>query len=436
MSTKKKASTKSTKEKVSKKVSAEEIKPTEETSSEEAAEVVAEEKAEALKEAAEPAPTEVVSEASTESLFSEEAVEIKEIIERAPEESRENKEKKSGGKDGATERKGSVLKGIAAFFALLCSPFVAVWKGAQKGARYFIVVATLLCVVLAAGVIVLSGKLTDTQKELKSVQTMSVGLQADLEDALDEVAQKDLLLFAQPNPSMAESVRATPIPTPSPTPTPIPSPTPVPPKYVVCVDAGHGDWDGGAGYYEQREDGKWYRIRNEKDDNLRMAKWFAEALEAYGVKVILTRDTDVFLTLDERTDIANEAKADALISFHRNSYDGNSNVKGVEFWIHSSKPEGARILAYDMLAAIMEVGGMQSRGVKWGSMSSTKEDYAINREAEMTSMIVELGFISSETDNEAYDTYGEQYAEKMAEAVFEWLEEEEAEKQKVATEEE
>ena len=69
-------------------------------------------------------------------------------------------------------------------------------------------------------------------------------------------------------------------------------------------------------------------------------------------------------------------------------------------------------------------------------MYSTKEDYAINREAEMTSMIVELGFISSETDNEAYDTYGEQYAEKMAEAVFEWLEEEEAEKQKVATEEE
>ncbi len=371
-------------------------------------------------------PTESKEEVSVGSLLSNEAVEIKEIIEVTPEETKEKK-KKTVGEKKSPARKSSVLNGIAAFFALLCYPFVAIWKGAQKETRYFLLGVSLFGVVMTAGVIVLSIKLADTKKELQSVQTMSVGLQEDLEDALDEVAQKDLLLFSRPKPSMTESVRATPIPTPTPTPTPIPSPTPVPPKYVVCVDAGHGDKDGGAGYYEQREDGLWYCVRREKDDNLRMAKWFGEALEEYGVKVILTRDTDVFLTLDERTNIANEAEADALISFHRNSYDGNNDVKGVEFWIHSSKPEGARILASDMLAAIMEVGGMVNRGVKWGSMSSTKEDYAINHDAEMTSMIVELGFISCEADNEAYDTYGKQYAIEMAEAVFEWLEERENE---------
>lgn len=373
---------------------------------------------------------------SSEALFSNEVVEIKEIIERVPEESKESKkEKKDVGKRKKSSRQGSVFSAIAGVLALLCYPFVAVWKGAQKGTRYFLVGSTVFGVVMTIGVVILAVRLADAKKELQSVQTMSIGLQEDLDDAMDVVAQKDLLLFAQSNSSKTESVPSTPVPTPTSIPTPIPSPTPVPPKYVVCVDAGHGDWDGGAGYYEQREDGLWYCVRKEKDDNLRMAKWFGEALEEYGIEVVLTRDTDVYLTLDERTDIANEAKADALISFHRNSYDGNNSVKGVEFWIHSSKPEGARILAYDMLAAIMEVGGMQSRGVKWGSMSSTKEDYAINREAEMTSMIVELGFISCETDNEAYDTYGKQYAEEMAKAVFEWLEEEEAEKQKVAAEE-
>lgn len=365
---------------------------------------------------------ETPEETPAQSLLSDEVVEIKEIIEVTPKETKE--EKKTTGKGKNPARKGTVLKGIAGFFGLLCYPFVSVWKGAQRGTRYFIVGSSLFGIIMTTGVVVLSLRLGNMEKELKSVQTMSVGLQEDLEEALDEVAQKDLLLFSKQNPLMAESVRATPIPTPTPTATPIPSPTPAPPKYVVCVDAGHGDWDGGAGYYEQRADGLLYRVRNEKDDNLRMAKWFREALEEYDVQVVMTRESDVFLELEERTDIANEVNADALISFHRNSYPDDSSISGVEFWIHSSRPEDARILARDMLAAIMDVGGMVSRGVKWGSMSSTKEDYAINRRAKMTSMIVELGFISSEADNEAYDTYGKRYAEEMAKVVFEWLEKE------------
>jgi len=365
----------------------------------------------------------VAEDVPKESLLSNDVVEIKEIIELAPQQPMEDKRVSSRRKAAKPAGKSSVRKKVALFFAILCYPFVSVWKGAQRGTKVFLVGVSLFGVIMTIGVITLSVKLSDTKKELQSVQTMSVSLQEDLEEALDEVAQKDKLLFAKPNPSMTESVRATPIPTPAPTATPVPSPTPAPPKYTVCIDAGHGDWDGGAGYYEKREDGLWYCVRKEADDNLRMAKWLEEALQTYGVEVVMTRDSDVYLALDERTDIANEVDADVLISLHRNSYDGNGEVKGVEFWIHSSKPEGARVLASDMLAAILEVGGMQSRGVKWGSMSSTKEDFAINRAAKMTSMIVELGFISNEEDNAAYDAYGKQYAEGMAEAIFEWLEE-------------
>lgn len=371
----------------------------------------------------------------SESLLSNDVIEIKEIIEIAPEPPKEDKNVLSRRKADTPVRKSSVLKKIALFFAVLCSPFVTIWKGAQKGTRFFLVGVTLFGVAMTIGVVVLALRLADTKKELQTVQTMSVGLQEELDNALDEVARKDLLLISESKSSMTETVRATPIPTPIPTPTTIPSPAPAHPKYTVCVDAGHGDRDGGAGYYEKREDGLLYCVRKEKDDNLRMAKWFAEALEAYGVEVVMTRDTDEFIALDKRTDIANEAEADVMISFHRNAYEGNDDVRGVEFWIHSSRPDDARILASDMLAAILEVGGMRSRGVKGGTMADATENYAINREAKMPSMIVELGFISNEEDNAAYDAYGKQYAEGMAEAVFEWLEKKDAEKQQEVTEE-
>ena len=215
-----------------------------------------------------------------------------------------------------------------------------------------------------------------------------------------------------------QEVSTLPKTTPSLTATPLPTATPVVKKYVVCVDAGHGDWDGGAVFRD--ESGR--ELRDEKNDNLRMSKWFRDALEVYGVEVVMTRETDVYLELKERTAVANNANADVLISFHRNSFYGEDDVRGAEVWIHSSRPQGANELANLILDAIMEVGGMPDRGVKYGSMTSTKEDFEINRSAKMTSMIVELGFISSAADNEVYDANGKAYAEKMAKAVYDWLE--------------
>ena len=288
------------------------------------------------------------------------------------------------------------------------------FKKVFRDARSFIILAAAVGLGLLITVIVLAVRLGGVSKELESVQAMSRGLQEELTVAKQELLENQKMLLAK-DISAQEAVTAVMVTT---TPTPIPTATPIVKKYVVCVDPGHGDWEGGAVY--RSENGR--ELREEKDDNLRMSKWFKEALEAYGIEVVLTRETDVYLKLKERTAIANNAKADVLISFHRNSFDGEDDVCGVEFWIHSSQPQGAKTLAKSMLGAVMEVGGLVNRGVKYGSMSSFKEDYEINRSANMTSMIVELGFISSAADNEAYDTHGKEYAEKMAAAVYEWLE--------------
>ncbi len=199
-----------------------------------------------------------------------------------------------------------------------------------------------------------------------------------------------------------------------------PRTTPAPEGYTVCIDAGHGAHDTGA--VLEYEDGT---RRLEKDDNLWLAQLVQKELEEYGIKVLMTRDDDSFLELYDRTLMANAMDVDALISFHRNAYyqNGkmNERVKGVEIWIHSSRPTEARRLANAMLDAILDVGGLEDRGVRYGSMTDFEEDYAINRRALMTSMIVEMGFISNEADNIAYDANGEAYAKAMAKEIYEWL---------------
>lgn len=287
------------------------------------------------------------------------------------------------------------------------------WSSLQKETRRVLFWSGGFGLILLATVIILAVRLSGVTRELKSMQAMSVSLQEELDSVKTDVSRTENTDSERVLPTVA--LKEDIIPTPEPTHSPEAA------KYVVCVDAGHGDWDGGAVMTVNGGE-----VRAEKEDNLWMAKLFRDALESYGVEVIMTRETDVFLGLSERARIANAAGADVLVSFHRNSYEGTDEVNGVEFWIHNSRPAGAETLAQSMLDAVTAVGGLENRGVKYGTITSARDNYAINREANMTSMIVELGFITSAGDNEAYDTYGKAYAEGMAKAVYEWLEAQES----------
>ncbi len=173
---------------------------------------------------------------------------------------------------------------------------------------------------------------------------------------------------------------------------------------VVCIDAGHGGKDNGSDY----------KGRYEKDDNLKIALAVADYLKEKNVTVVMTRETDVFLKLSERCDVANEAGADYLISLHRNDGEG----RGVETWVRSDANEETKSLAERIMKGLSDAGVQKDRGVKRGTQKGSDGDYYLNLNSKMPSCIVELGFINNDNDNKLFDDQLERYAAAIGDAVL------------------
>ena len=93
-------------------------------------------------------------------------------------------------------------------------------------------------------------------------------------------------------------------------------------RFTLVIDAGHGGTDPGAVG----------RISKEKDINLKVALEFGRLVEenCSDVKVIYTRKTDVFLSLDRRATIANRNNADLFVSIHTNALPKGRIAYGTE----------------------------------------------------------------------------------------------------------
>lgn len=119
----------------------------------------------------------------------------------------------------------------------------------------------------------------------------------------------------------------------------------------VVVDAGHGGKDTGA---------IGPRGVREKDLALAIAKKLAAQLRQLGFEVILTRKSDVFIPLDERTRIANEARADLFLSIHCNAAR-RRKLEGVETWVLNvaSDRYAARLAAFENADADRRVSDLR-----------------------------------------------------------------------------
>lgn len=95
---------------------------------------------------------------------------------------------------------------------------------------------------------------------------------------------------------------------------------PVKPFKLVVIDPGHGG----------KKPGAEGRLSKEKDIVLDISKKLKAAIqkEMPGIKVILTRETDIDVEFHERTRIANKNQADLFISIHCNSADQEEKVRG------------------------------------------------------------------------------------------------------------
>ncbi len=167
--------------------------------------------------------------------------------------------------------------------------------------------------------------------------------------------------------------------------TPSPGPDGEPPLKgkKICLDAGHGGKDSGAlGPAGARE----------KDVNLAISLKTKENLEKYGADVVLTRGDDTFVSLHDRTVIAEKEGCDIFISTHANSASKKKRLAhGTETYWYTKGDSQDKKLATGLHTNIVETIGLTDRGVK-------KAAFQVLREADMPAALIETAFISNSSE--------------------------------------
>lgn len=174
--------------------------------------------------------------------------------------------------------------------------------------------------------------------------------------------------------------------------------------YTVYLDAGHGGYDNGA------SDGN----RREKNDTLRLALAVGEILQNNGVDVGYTRVEDVYDSPLRRAQIANEAGADLFVSFHRNAAEYRNQYNGVQTLIFDNS--GVKKQMADAINEALAEVGFKNIGTE------VRRDLAVLRRTKMPALLVEAGFIDSDTDNAIFDENFDDMAQAIAYAILNTLE--------------
>lgn len=173
--------------------------------------------------------------------------------------------------------------------------------------------------------------------------------------------------------------------------------------YSIMLDAGHGGRDPGAVY----------NGRQEKDDTLRLTLAIGEILQNNGIDVEYTRTTDVYQTPYEKAMLANNAGVDFFVSIHRNSYPTDNEVSGVESLVYDLSG-----IKYQMALDIndqLETIGFVNLGVK------ARPNLVVLRRTRMPAVLVEVGFINSDVDNQLFDDNFNDIAQAIAAGILDTL---------------
>lgn len=172
---------------------------------------------------------------------------------------------------------------------------------------------------------------------------------------------------------------------------------------TVMLDAGHGGVNPGA-VYEGRQ---------EKDDALALVLAIGPILQNNGIDVLYTRTTDVYQTPLQKAELANEADVDYFVSIHRNSFPEDNVVSGVESLVYDLS--GVKYEMARNINAQLETVGFVDLGVK------ARPNLIVLRRTEMPAVLVEAGFINSDTDNMLFDANFQAIAQAIADGIIETI---------------
>jgi N-acetylmuramoyl-L-alanine amidase len=164
---------------------------------------------------------------------------------------------------------------------------------------------------------------------------------------------------------------------------------------TVVIDAGHGGYDRG-GIPGQRV--------SEKDMTLDVARRLKSVLSASGYRVVMTRDSDVFVPLGTRTAIANSYRNAIFVSVHFNSAT-RRGASGIETYFYSR----------DSLALASAIHHYVAGGAPSENRGVRRRGYFVLRRTNMPSVLVECGFLTNPT--EAAYAQNASYRQKLAEAI-------------------
>ena len=179
----------------------------------------------------------------------------------------------------------------------------------------------------------------------------------------------------------------------------------------VIIDAGHGG----------QEPGAVYEGRQEKEDALQLAFDVGNALERRGISVSYTRVSDVYDSPYEKAAMANASDADIFLSIHRNAMPVPGTASGVENLVYEDLGT-AGALGRNIGEALAEAG-WTDLGVK------ERPGLVILRNTKIPAVLVEVGFINNEKDNEFLDANMAATADAIADGVLKTFRElDEAEK--------
>lgn len=172
--------------------------------------------------------------------------------------------------------------------------------------------------------------------------------------------------------------------------------------FSIVLDPGHGGSDPGA----KGVSGNW-----EKELTLTVSRLLKEELKNYhGIQVIETRSDDVYPTLQERVQLANEMQADLFLSIHANSF--KPETRGTEtYYYHEASADFARVLHKHLL----EATGFPDRKVK-------KSGFYVIKNTTMPSSLIEIGFLTNQIDNSQMldPSFQKRVAKALAEAIYEY----------------